>query len=249
MFAKRTCTLIASLVLALAPLAASAGQVDVSPVRFTFGPGQSIGTLSLANVGVDPLRMQLRVFAWTQAPDGSMKLSPTDDIIVFPTLLTIAPGASRQVRVGYEGPKPQVERTYRIFVEELPSLEGLQRGLSLTMRARVGVPIFVQPPNAKPQGRITGVAVRRNHIEVGLENAGTAFMMASNVAVRALDAGGNPILGLQQTGWYVLAGDRRTYDFTIPSTACSRIHGIALDITTDSGATLRETRPVQSSCS
>ena len=181
MLAKRTLTLLASLVLALAPLAARAGQVDVSPVRFTFGPGQTIGTLSLANVGADPLRMQLKVFAWAQAPDGSMKLSPTDDVIVFPTLLTIQPGASRQVRVGYEGPKPQVERTYRIFVEELPSLEGLQRGLSLTMRARVGVPIFVQPPNPKAQGRITGVAVHRNHIEVGLENAGNTFMMANNV--------------------------------------------------------------------
>lgn len=249
MLVKRTLTLVASLLLALAPLAATAGQVDVSPVRFTFGPGQTIGTLALQNTGADPLRMQLKVFAWSQAPDGSMKLAPTDDVVIFPTLVSIVPGGSRQIRVGYTGPKPLTERDYRIFVEELPSLEGLQRGIGLNMRARVGIPIFVQPPGAKPKGRVTGVALHDGHVQVDLANDGNAFMMANTVAIRALDAHGNPIVSRETAGWYVLAGDHRTYDFSIPSTACSRIRGIAYDIKTDSGAILRETRPVQSSCS
>lgn len=246
---RRTLALIALLGLALAPAAARAGQINVNPLRFTFGPGQSIGTLTLQNVGADPLRMQLHVFGWSQSANGAMQLAATRDIVAFPSLISLAPGEIRQIRVGYVGGKAVSEKTYRLFLEELPSLAGLQRGVGLAVRTRVGVPLFVEPENAKPKGRIAAVAVRRGHVEVGVVNDGSAFFMANRVAIRALDADGRPVLTREQPGWYVLAGDRRLYDFSIPGTVCGRIRGIALDVQTDAGLTLRETRAVSTACS
>ena len=73
--------------------------------------------LTLRNESNETLQFQLSVFAWTQSPLGQMELEPTEDVVFFPTLLTLKPKETRRVRVGSATPQDVREKTYRIFVE------------------------------------------------------------------------------------------------------------------------------------
>ena len=82
--------------------------------------------MTVRNDGDQRLRLQVSVMAWNQNKLGEMVLDPTDDIIFYPNLLTLEPGAQRNLRVGVNGAVVAREKSYRIFVEELPSNVKLQ---------------------------------------------------------------------------------------------------------------------------
>lgn len=244
MRARVALTALAAFLAAWTPCA-HAGEINVSPVRVELAPGVTVGTLTLQNVGADPVRLQLHAFGWSMRPDGTLNLTPSDDIAVFPTLLTLAPGASRSVRVGYAGASPHAQRTYRVFIDELPSLEARRLGVGLALRARIGVPIFVEAPGTAAQPLIGDVALHGTMARVTVENTGTAAFMADRVALQAVDANGNALGGGEQPGWYVLAGERRVYDFRLPGGSCARVAGVALELRTSEGRTVKTTRPVR----
>ena len=50
-----------------------------------------------------------------------IELAPTQDVVFFPALLTLKPGEERRIRVGSTAAPGSIEKTYRIFVEELPA--------------------------------------------------------------------------------------------------------------------------------
>jgi len=99
-----------------------AGAFTVNPIRVVFSPDTHSALLLLHNRGTEALRFQLGVFAWDQSPNGEMQLTPGEDIVFFPSLLTLTPGGTRNVRVGPVTPFAATEKTYRIFIEELPPL-------------------------------------------------------------------------------------------------------------------------------
>ena len=71
---------------------------EVSPIRVTFQPNESSALMTVRNEGDEKLRLQISVMAWDQSKEGEMMLKPTDDIIFYPTLLTVEPGAQRNLR-------------------------------------------------------------------------------------------------------------------------------------------------------
>ena len=93
---------------------------EVSPIRVTFLPNESTALMTVRNEGDGRIRLQISVMAWDQDKQGEMLFKPTDDIIFYPTLLTVDPGSQRNLRLGTNNVKVAKEQTYRIFVEELP---------------------------------------------------------------------------------------------------------------------------------
>src|SRR5690242_18679451 len=89
---KRGLTALAGvLAFAVSALPASAGQFDVKPIRITLSKGATSDTLTIENQASTPLRLQIGGYAWSSDPLGGVRLSPTEDLIVFPTLVTILP--------------------------------------------------------------------------------------------------------------------------------------------------------------
>ena len=95
---------------------------EVSPIRVSLVPNESSTLMTVRNEGEERLRLQISVMAWDQSKGGEMVLKPTDDIIFYPSLLTVDPGGQRNLRVGSNGAVVAKEQTYRIFVEELVRL-------------------------------------------------------------------------------------------------------------------------------
>src|SRR2546426_7385982 len=140
---------------------AGAATFSVTPLRVLFAPDTRSALVTLHNQGTEDVRVQLSLFAWDQDPQGEMQLTPTDDLLFFPLLLTLAPGDRRHIRLGPATPFTSTEKTYRLFVEELPPLvtpAGAPPGIRIL--TRMGIPIFLQPAHMVPQGRVEGMAVR-----------------------------------------------------------------------------------------
>ena len=70
---------------------AHAATFSVNPTQVYLSGRTTTSLLTLRNDSDEPLRFQLSVFAWDQRPDGEMLLAPTQDVVFFPAMLTLAP--------------------------------------------------------------------------------------------------------------------------------------------------------------
>lgn len=202
------------------PTEAEAGTFEVHPVRLTLSDQSPNAQLAVHNVSQEPIRFHVSAHAWAQDRAGGMQLSPTQDVVFFPAMLTIKPGETRFVRVSslaLFGPK---EQSYRIFVEELPPVAGsVSNGIRVL--TRFGVPLFMQPnktPTATP--RIHDLNVSGNTFTFALENDGNMHFLTKSVRVQAQAPGGNILFDQELPAWYILAGGGRNYSFDLPTKAC-----------------------------
>jgi fimbrial chaperone protein len=199
---------------------ANASTFEVSPVRLTLSEHSANSHLTVRNVSQEPLRFQVSAHAWAQDRAGAVKLSPTQDVVFFPTMLTLKPGETRHIRVStlaHFGPK---EQSYRIFVEELPPIaSSLSNGIRVL--TRFGIPLFLQPtitPTATP--RIHDLNVSGRTFSFALENDGNTHFLTKRVRVQAQTTSGGILLDQELPAWYILAGGGRTYSLDLPAKVC-----------------------------
>src|SRR4051812_16091930 len=83
-----------------APHGARASSYRLNPVTLTLTANASTALVTVTNDSPDALRFQITGFAWDQKPDGAMDLQPSNDIVYYPSMLKLAPGESRKLRVG-----------------------------------------------------------------------------------------------------------------------------------------------------
>jgi fimbrial chaperone protein len=232
-------TLAAGLTLGQAA-AASAATFSVNPVQVFLSAGTKSALLSLRNETDQPIRFQLSVEAWSQEPGGQMRLTPTTDIVFFPAMLTLKGREERKVRIGATVPPDSVEKTYRIFVEELPPLDTKDASAGITMLTKMGIPIFLRP--AKPVGQATlgELGLRDGRLGFQLQNKGNVHFIPESVQVRGMDGTGTSILNLKLDAWYVLAGGMRVLDVEVPAAQCSRVRALVVEARV-AGTVLKET--------
>jgi fimbrial chaperone protein len=219
--------LMAMVITGLGPGGAEGATFTVDPTQIYIGGRTTSVLLTLRNESQQPLRFQLSVFEWNQSPTGEMELEPTEDIVFFPALLTVEPGETRRVRVGSTTTPEAREKTYRIFVEELPSLEPEASGVRVL--TKMGIPIFVRPQKEQAVAELTGLEHRDGELRFTLANNGTVHFVPQTITVRGL-AGSTEAFTQQLEGWYVLAGGRREFSLAIPEGECSRVTSLAVDI-------------------
>ena len=207
----------------------------VFPISVVLSATVHSETLTIHNHSEAPIRFQLSAFSWDQKPDGEMVLNPTDDIIFFPQLLSIDPNQERNVRVGTTAVPGEIEKNYRIFVEELPAPETAAQAQTphVKVLTKMGLPIFIQPSKLTTDGRIEDLRMSRGVLHFTLKNTGNVHFAAQIVKVSGFAGGATPIYGRQASGWYVLAGGTREFDLPIPKAECVRIRTIEADVKTE----------------
>jgi fimbrial chaperone protein len=211
-----------------------ASAFKVTPVRVQFdGPSSTL--LTLKNDSEEALRFQISAFAWSQDANGGIKLDSTEDVTFFPALLTLKPGEERKVRVATTVTPKDVEKTYRIFFDELPPLDTPKEkaGAQVRILTRMGIPIFVTPSRATAVGVVENLKVQNGHVVFDVRNNGNMHFAVQSLKVRAAGASGEPLFDKQLEGWYILPGSPRTYDVEIPDALCSKVKSVALEVQTD----------------
>ena len=205
----------------------------VTPVRVTFS-GPSSTLLTLKNESEQPLRFQISSFAWLQDPKGVMQLNPTEDIVFFPALLSLNPGEERKVRVAATVAAKDVEKTYRIFFEELPPLDKPENtGAQVRILTKMGIPIFVSPTKANSEAIIDSVKLEKGTLAFEVRNSGNVHYALEGVKLHGVGSKGESLFDRQLDGWYVLAGSPRTYSVEIPAASCSKLKKIVIAAQTD----------------
>lgn len=213
------------------PRPAGAADFTVNPIQIFLAGQTKSAILTVQNTSGEPLRFQLNAFTWAQDPAGQMQLTPTSEIIFFPRLLTLAPGEQRIVRVGTSVAAGPVERTYRIFVEELPpSAQQAVPAGQVRVLARMGIPIFVEAKAGRAELRLGPPALQPGRLVFELRNGGTKHAIPQVIRVRGQGAAGETLWEGEQEGWYILAGDRRVYEMPFPREECARTKTVAVEV-------------------
>jgi fimbrial chaperone protein len=201
--------------------AARAASFEINPVRVSLSASTSSGLIAVRNLSTEPLRFQAMTFAWAQGTSGEMQLTPTEEIVVYPTIFTIKPGEARNMRVGTVAPPGAVETAYRVFVNELPPLQSAATGSAVRVLTRMGIPVFVSPPAPKAGPQIDGISFQGGRVVFAVRNVGNAFFMGRQVRISGLAADGSTVFTRDLPSWYVLAGGLRAYSDALPSGACA----------------------------
>jgi fimbrial chaperone protein len=218
------------LILLAAP--AGASQFTVNPTRVELSARVSSSVVSVRNDGQSPIRIQVKTHAWTQTLDGVLKLDPTDDVVVFPTLLTLEPGEERRLRVAVAAKAADVERTYRIFLEELPPPKNEpDTANGVQVLTRVGIPIFLAPLKASAQATVSDIGLAGDGLHFQVDNDGTQHFVPQTLRVRGLGANGQTIIDQHRDGWYILAHSSRRYTMPFDARDCTRIRSVLIDVT------------------
>jgi fimbrial chaperone protein len=212
------CTMAVLLAMAQGAFAA---PVTVTPTTVMLGPTQSSQLITLTNEGDTPTRYEANVSAWIENPDGTTTLQPSSDIIVFPQLTTLAPHESKRVRIGTEHAAGATERSYRLILQELPQINRDTGRVEIQVLAKISLPVFLTPKGAHAVATIGAPRLENGVLHFDVANTGRTRFMLRQVDVIGRDINGE-IFSLKTTGWYVLAGGRRTYQVALNAADCSR---------------------------
>lgn len=190
-------------------LAATSGwaraQMLISPVMVDLSAKKKIVAVSVSLAASAPkaVRLQTLVQRWEQ-DNGEQRLSETDDVLVSPAIVELAPGATQVFRIALRGPRPEtVEAAYRFILEDVSEIDPTQvKQGSITFRFRYDLPVFVAPLAPVRQSshwsRCTDVAGK---VCVRLDNQGNQRIRFSRITVQ-----GEGLLQELKEGGTVLAG-------------------------------------------
>lgn len=234
----------------LQPGVSFASSFKITPVKILLSRRAPTALLTLKNESDRRLRFQATVFIWSQTPEGMMELSPTRDVVFFPPLLTVEPGTTRKVRLGAAAEFGTLEKSYRIFFEELPELEpaGEPAKSQLKIRTRMGIPIFLQPGETESGSRVEGAAASAGVLRFSVRNTGNVHVNLWGVRVNGLDAAGNPLFEREADGWYVLAGGSRDYAIELSNDGCEEIARFVIEAKVDGVTVLEKLESSSASC-
>lgn len=219
------------------PSLAGASAFSVNPISLRLGAGVTNSVVTVDNTGPDPIRFQVKGYAWDESPQGNLQLTPSPDLVAFPTVFSLDGGKSRKLRLGSTVAPGATEKAYRAIVEELPPLGTIVappgKEDSIIIRTRIGIPVFIRPANVVVKADISSPAIKQSTLAFDVDNAGTVHFIATKVRVHGMSASGAAVFGHEFSGWYVLAGEKRSFSVPIPADACAKIATMSIELAGD----------------
>jgi fimbrial chaperone protein len=210
---------------------------SIVPISVLLTPQKSTDLITIHNRGSKPVRLQLTGYVWDETPDGKMKLTPTDEVVFYPPLVTVDGNEDRIIRVGATAPFGFVEKTYRLIAQELPPPpEPLPPGAEKAVMTKVivltnvSVPVFMEAPGTVHSDSIVGAELRNGRVSFQVKNDGNTHITIGTPTVQGFGAGDKRVYaaGNITRGNYVLAGEAALYEVDIPTKQCSEIHKLVI---------------------
>ena len=212
-----------------------AGLFSVTPVRIFMTPRDRATAITITNESDEELVMQADVYSWKQKASGEDDLALSEDLILSPPILKLAPRARQVVRLAMVKPLEAGTRqgTYRMILREVPEAKKDPKNVELQVALAFSLPVFVTPPAAKRDFACTGARQAADAIKVSCENTGDTYVQPREFTV---SSGSGQKLASRENAAYLLPGTRRTIDIR---RAEGPIPGgkLKLDVSLDDGST------------
>lgn len=238
---------ILAITLMLLPSAALAGSFRAVPIKVFMDARSKTAVLKVTNDGAEKVTVQIDAKEWSQNKDGRDVYVDTKDIIFFPRMADIKPGEERIIRLGYKGKSSLREKTYRLFVEELPvSTPG--EAMALKFALRLSVPIFIKAPKEVAKSSIEGLEQKDGMVLVSVRNSGNTHLVVKKIKAEGLSSSGKEVFSKDMGGWYVLSGLTRTYALGVPEKGCVKASKIKVSVEAGKERLEKDISVVKSAC-
>ncbi|WP_081425061.1 fimbrial biogenesis chaperone [Syntrophotalea carbinolica] len=222
-----------------------AGQWRVAPVRITLDQRAASCVITVLNDGEDTVNLQGKAMVWTQDADGKDVYEETGDLIFFPRILMLHKGEQKIIRAGIKAPARSREKTYRLFLEEIPQAKAdTSDATQLTVVIRFGIPVFVKPLKEEPAGELVSATLEKGELSAVVANTGNTHFRITDITVKGTDQAGRETFSEKLNGWYLLAGARRQYSLAVPAEKCLASEQLDISVVTDSDITINRSMDV-----
>jgi fimbrial chaperone protein len=189
------------------PPPALAGAFSVTPVRLYMSVRDRAVAVTVTNDADTEVVLQADVNTWRQTAEGEDKLELTEDLILSPPIIKLAPKARQVVRLARLAP-PDLSRqvTYRLILREVPEALPSQQNVQISIALALSMPVFITPPKAVRAVSCGITGIEEKSVGVRCSNTGTAYAQ-----VREIDILRNEKkIAAFSGGTYILPGASKT---------------------------------------
>jgi len=185
----------------------AAGTFSVTPVRIYMNTKDRAVAVTITNDGNEPVALQAELFTWNQSADGADELQLTDDLILSPPIIKLAPNAKQVVRLARAKPtQVNQQLTYRLVMRQVPEAVQPKDNIQVPIALALSMPVFITPPAARPKIGCQGERVEGDLLRVRCANSGSAYTQIRQMVLRQ----GDRIFGRFEGGEYLLPGAKKT---------------------------------------
>lgn len=185
------------------------GAFSVSPVRIYMAATDRATAVTLVNEGDSPVALQADLNTWAQKADGTDELTPTEDLILSPPIIKLAPKSRQVVRLVLLGEADASRQlTYRLIVKEIPEAANpTGNTIDIPIALALSMPIFITPPSAKREITCT-LAQKNGKAQAECGNSGNAYAQIREVVVQK----SGQAIATFKGGAYILPGAHRSIE-------------------------------------
>lgn len=191
-------------------------SLQVYPVRLEMVPRQKTTSLEVVNTGEEPIVFEIKPVKWKNI-FGQDRLEDTNDIIISPPILSIAPGEKQIIRVGITvPPDPHRGGVYRLKLREVPSPdEKVAPRLGIRALLNVSVPLVIAPVvPPKPQANWTVRKVGKDKVVVGMQNTGESYISLNQISLTKENE--KRAFLRQPIGYYLIPNAKKEFELKLP---------------------------------
>lgn len=230
---------------------AFAGEFSVNPIRLELGANVRSSVIGIKNEGRQKLSFQLQAMEWTQDSTGKDQYVDTLDLVFFPKILSVEPGEEGLIRVGTKTAALPTERTYRLFIEELPIAAKTPEGSAaqINVLIRFGAPVFVAPLKSQDTLDIQEFSLAKGVVTIAARNTGNRHQLVQGINLKGTDSGGNEVYALTLADRYLLTGTAKSYATIIAAGQCAKMTSLSLEFKTDKLSAARKLDVLRAMCS
>jgi fimbrial chaperone protein len=207
-----------------------ADTIMVNPTQVYINKPFTAGIVTLQNTGTNPTRVQVTVSSWEQQPNEKMALTPTNDILVYPSLLEIPAGGLRQIRIGTARPLSAKEHAYRLIIHELKASKDATQGAHISLLTNIDLPVFVSNLMGNPSNLQVQAHGDSKNLIVNIHNNGDIHTQLRTLEITGYDKQKKPIIYSKQEAWYVLANTEQEYTLALSKSICQDLSTVTITV-------------------
>ena len=221
---------------------ASAADFQVQPMSLDLSGRVKSGVFSVINNGTEKIDFQVSAKEWNQDEKGKDVYLDTKEIVFFPSVMTVEANSQRAIRIGLKAPPAAKEKTYRLFVQEIPtpkkiSDEDIKKNIKagVTIAFRFSMPIFVKPLKPQESYNFDKIDMSKGAVTAIVKNTGNVHVKLRNVTFSGKADDGKELFSKEVAGWYILNGLSLPYEAEVPKDVCGKLAKIDVSAQTETG--------------